>query len=249
LRHVWLANKLGGGIRRLSSLPVSPAACVILSPGHTHAYTYTLSQIASNNRLQLKVIRTPFSWAPLQDSPALPADPPINSLAQLKPTPCCCYCPEIHKRTPINAQLKAKRIRGQGSGHLNAARERGLKMGSGGFRGTRGLPARTPTGPSCIITVKVNLCALLIECCAACAGSGHLEYPPDPHIAGPPRPSARLTLHKSEIYLQKITKAAMVYYRNKDALRRVDFNPNIFQHLNGTFKYSRSFKPTKKYGV
>jgi len=132
LRHVWLANKLGGGIRRLSSHP-SALRPVLSFRLVTHTHTYTLSQIASNNRLQLKVIRTPFSWAPLQDSPALPADPPINSLAQLKPTPCCCYCPEIHKRTPINAQLKAKRIRGQGSGHLNAAPERGLKMGSGDF--------------------------------------------------------------------------------------------------------------------
>jgi len=151
---VWLANKLGGGIRRLSSLPDSPAASVILSPGHTHTYTYTLSQIASNNRLQLKVIRTPFSWAPLQDSPALPADPPINSLAQLKPTPCCCYCPEIHKRTPINAQLKAKRIRGQGSGHLNATRERGLKMGSGDFGVLGGFQPGPRQDPAALLRSK-----------------------------------------------------------------------------------------------
>lgn len=102
LRHVWRANKLGGGDSRQPSGLLS--FCL-----NTHTHEHTQANV-SNNRLQLKVIRTPFSWAPLQDSPALPADPTINSLAQLKPTPCCCYCPEIHKRTPINAQLKAKRI-------------------------------------------------------------------------------------------------------------------------------------------
>jgi len=64
------------------------------------------------------------------------------------------YCPEIHKRTPINAQLKAKRIRGQGSGHLNAAPERGLKMGSGDFGVLGGFQPGPRQDPAALLRSK-----------------------------------------------------------------------------------------------